>query len=226
MICGEPLEYTETLQAMHCMYCGAEFRADVHCSNGHFVCDRCHSAGAFELTEQYCNTSTGTDPFEMAIMLMHSPQFKMHGPEHHYLVPAVLIAAYYNQKNDPYTKRKKLAAARKRSERVPGGFCGSHGNCGAGVGTGIFFSLVTDTTPLSGKTWQLSNMLTGTCLLKIAEKGGPRCCKRDTYTALTQAVEFIAKHLGIHFAGGDDIRCDFHDMNNECLALGCEYFPG
>jgi hypothetical protein len=32
----------------------------------------------------------------MALNLMKNPQIKMHGPEHHFLVPAVLLAAYYN----------------------------------------------------------------------------------------------------------------------------------
>jgi len=108
----------------------------------------------------------------------------MHGPEHHFLVPAVLIAAYYNLNVEYQTKIQNLKIARQRSEKIPGGFCGSHGTCGACIGAGIFFSIITQTTPLSGKTWQQSNLLTGTCLVEIAMKGGPRCCKRDTLLLL------------------------------------------
>jgi hypothetical protein len=155
---------------------------------------------------------------------MRHPSLKMHGPEHHFLVPAVLTAAYFNLKIEPELKAKKLAIVAQRASKVPGGFCGSHGNCGAGVGTGIFLSAITDTTPLSGDTWKLSNLVTGTCLVKIAEKGGPRCCKRDTFTAITHAVDFLKKKMDFEMPSTREIVCEFHPMNKECLGKRCEYF--
>lgn len=226
IICGKPLDYSIGQEQLECYICGGSFTAEVCCTDGHFLCDHCHSAGANEIIQKYCSETSLTDPIEMAEKLMHFPQLKMHGPEHHYLVPAVLLASYYNLRGDERGKIKKLNLARQRSEMVPGGFCGSHGNCGAGVGTGIFFSLTTDTTPLSGNTWQLSNLLTGNCLIKIALQGGPRCCKRDTFTAIKEAVQFIGEHLDIHVPVKEEIICSFHHMNRECLKTECLYYPG
>jgi hypothetical protein len=71
----------------------------------------------------------------------------------------------------------------------------------------------------------LSNLLTGTCLVKIAEKGGPRCCKRDTYTAITHAAGFVKDKMDIEIPASTEIECKFHPMNKECLGKRCEYFP-
>jgi hypothetical protein len=45
--------------------------------------------------------------------------------------------------------------------------------CGAGMGTGIFISIVTGATSLSIEEWRLSNLATAKSLLSISEHGGP-----------------------------------------------------
>lgn len=224
MICGDELIYTTEPEALICSFCGKQESETVKCASGHFICNECHSSSAMEVIYNFCKETKLTNPIEMANILMRHPSLKMHGPEHHYLVPAVLIAAYYNLKDEPELKLKKLRVVSQRASKIPGGFCGSHGNCGAGVGTGIFFSAITDTTPLSEDTWKLSNLITGTCLVKIAEKGGPRCCKRDTYTSITHAVDFMKENLDFKIPSTREITCTFHTMNKECLEKRCEYF--
>jgi len=60
----------------------------------------------------------------MAVTLMQHNSIKMHGPEHHYLVPAVLLTAFYNIKGEPAKKKNQLALAEKTSKvMVLGGFC-------------------------------------------------------------------------------------------------------
>jgi hypothetical protein len=95
------------------------------------------------------------DPFELAKIIMNNVKVPMHGPEHHFIIPAVLLAAYYNVKGDLSEKRRKIKEARRRSSNVLGGFCGFYGDCGAAVGTGIFMSLITESTPLSVAEWRL-----------------------------------------------------------------------
>jgi hypothetical protein len=226
LICGLELVYTQSPEKLKCSFCGNEFMETVKCSDGHYICNTCHSSGPNDVIAQFCRNTNLTDPIQMAEMIMSHPGFNMHGPEHHFLVPAVLIAAYYNLRSEPQLKKEKLLLARQRSEKIPGGFCGSHGNCGAGVGTGIFFSIITGTTPLSGKTWKLSNLLTGTCLVEIAKKGGPRCCKRDTFTAIQHTLNFIKENLDVTIPARQDIKCKFHAANRQCLRAQCEYYPG
>ena len=52
---------------------------------------------------------------------------------------------------------KKTGTAGGYRAMVPGGWCGSHGACGAGVGVGIAISALTEATPLTGKTRALAN---------------------------------------------------------------------
>ena len=98
LICGKDLEYLDKAEKMSCMYCESDFDAEVKCADGHYVCDDCHSMGGNEIIEKYTIESDSTDPMAMALHLMRHPKVKMHGPEHHFMIPAVLISAYYNHK--------------------------------------------------------------------------------------------------------------------------------
>jgi hypothetical protein len=225
LLCGEPLVYHSQAIVQTCAYCGGSFESAASCSQGHFVCDACHGADASDLIEQYCLQAQSNNPLEMAITLMSHPSVAMHGPEHHFLVPAVLLAAYHQLEPDA-DLAVQLKQARKRAEGVKGGSCGFCGNCGAAVGTGIFISLVTGSTPLAKKGWQLSNRMTAESLLAIAEHGGPRCCKRDTYLALQTAQAFLCHQLDAELEMTAPIRCDFSHLNKECLLMECPFYPG
>jgi hypothetical protein len=222
LVCGKDLVYSAGYSPRKCYYCNEVVQSNVACIEDHFVCDSCHAKSGIELIETYCKHSDSVNPFEMATAIMHSDKIKMHGPEHHFLVPAVLISAYCNLLKDP-SKSTKIEIARKRAEKVPGGFCGTHGNCGAGVGTGIFISIITNSTPLAKDEWKLSNLMTGKCLVSIAEHGGPRCCKRDTYLALEEALKFLEEkfHVTLESTG---IHCGFSEYNKECLKTDCIYY--
>lgn len=223
LICGAELVYQAQEKAQNCFYCGKTCEDNVACAQGHYVCDACHSLSANDLIEQFCASTDSTNPLEMAVTLMRNPFIKMHGPEHHFLVPAVLLAAYYNQE-EPWKKMLKLRQARKRAELVKGGSCGALGACGAAVGAGIFISLMTEATPVSVVEWKVSNLMTARSLALIAEHGGPRCCKRNTYLAIQSTSDFMRERFGLRFESPDHFICGFSALNNECLQLGCPFF--
>lgn len=225
IICGSDLNYREETSNFTCSVCSGTFRSNVQCAQGHFVCDNCHRADALEYIEQYCRNSSGKNPLQMAVEIMKNPKIKMHGPEHHFLVPAVLLTTYYNTTGSRELLDKKLPIAKERAQKVPGGFCGNCGNCGAGVGTGIFMSIITETTPLSGETWKLANLMTAKSLEAIALHGGPRCCKRDVSQAIETAVDFVQKNLNVSMAI-NPILCEFSEKNKECKKQDCKYYPG
>ena len=224
MVCGKDLVYG-AIEKLGCFYCHKVYDTNAKCEDGHFVCDSCHSMAANELIETYCIASELEDPLELALNLMRSPQVKVHGPEHHFLVPAVLLAAYYNAKKDYQKKETKIKEARLRTSQILGGFCGFYGDCGAAVGTGIFVSLITNSTPLSTREWKLSNLMTAKSLFTIANHGGPRCCKRNTYLAINEAVHFLTENFGVSIKVNNNIRCEFTDMNKECLHKKCPFYP-
>jgi hypothetical protein len=105
---------------------------------------------------------------------------------------------------------------------VLGGFCGFQGACGAGIGNGIFFSMVTGGSPLTGKQRGLANRATAEALKVIGTMDAPRCCKRDTFLALLSAARFARKHLDIDFTAKSP-RCEFADMNRECIDESCPF---
>lgn len=225
LVCGEELVYEKQTDQLECFYCKQVYDSNAKCKNGHYVCDRCHSLPAMELIESYCIASKSESPLELALTLMRNPNIKMHGPEHHFLVPAVLLASYYNIKQDYGEKATKIRMAKKRAEQILGGFCGFYGTCGAAVGTGIFLSLITDATPLSAAEWKLVNLVTAKSLLTVAEHGGPRCCKRNTFLALLEAANFVKEHFGVSFEISKELKCEFYPLNNECLQQNCLFHP-
>jgi hypothetical protein len=217
-IWGKDLIYKDDVEDLICVYCHKITQENVTCAEVHYVCDHCHAASANAIIETYFIHSNENDPLELAIDLMNHPSLKMHGPEHHFLVPAVLLAAFYNRKGTPEEKGKKIIEAGRRAEKVLGEFCGTHGNCGSAVGTGIFLSLITNTTPLSKDTWKDSNMITAKTLSLIAEHGGPRCCKRNTFLA----IKWVSDYLG--FDIDENIKCEFSRHNKECKGKDCPFY--
>ena len=224
LICGEPLVYYETAREMTCFYCGRVFPSNAACEAGHFVCDACHSRKAVEDILAYCGACKSRDPIAVAKALMAGPFVHMHGPEHHVLVGAALLTAWHNsggQGDFPAA----LAELARRGEQVPGGACGFWGCCGAAVSAGIFFSVAAGATPLAGESWGLANRATAAALQAIGDIGGPRCCKRDSFTAILQAADLCRRELGVDMEIPERVVCGFFPQNRECLGRRCPYHP-
>lgn len=157
--------------------------------------------------------------------IMDDASFPMHNFAHHYLVPAVLLAELC--RNDGASEEeftKKLEEVRKRAHNVLPAFCGLYGACGAAVGCGIFMSVYTGTTPLSKESWSLCNYATAGALAEMAKLGGPRCCKRSTFSALLFMKKYTAQHLGASIGVPDEIVCRYSRFNTECLKEGCPFY--
>lgn len=225
LVCGAELKYENEYRPMTCYLCGKKTEANVACEKGHFICDDCHSLPASDFIARFCMTSNIKDPLQQAVVLMKDSRLAMHGPEHHFLVPAVLLSSYYNVIGEVDKKEEKIKIAQKRASLVPGGFCGYHGDCGAAVGVGIFISIVTNSTPVSGKQWRMSNLGTARSLLLIAEKGGPRCCKRNAFLVIQEAVKFVSEYFKVTLPIKDyNLKCEFNHLNRECTRKKCPYY--
>ncbi len=162
---------------------------------------------------------------------MENPYIYMHGPEHHVMVGAALLTAYkncggYDKHGGQEAFEEALKEMRARGSEYPGGACGLWGCCGAAVSTGIFMSIITKATPLTGNSWRLSNQMTSRALGAVAELGGPRCCKRDSFTAAKEAVVFVKEKLGVEMELPEKITCSFSGENQQCLRKHCPYYRG
>lgn len=222
-VCGSSLIYGTQEVLMQCVFCGEKYHTLIYCPQGHYVCDSCHRAEALDILRQVLGSSTSTDPMEIMELVMSHPSVPMHGPEHHAMVPAVIVAAARNI--GCRIPNGAIEKAITRGAKVPGGWCGSHGTCGAAVGVGIAVSVLTEATPLTGKPRSLANEATWFALSKMLD-GYPRCCKRASRKALEAAVDFLKGKLGIALQMNEPIRCNYSWRNQECTKEGCSYFSG
>lgn len=173
----------------------------ISCKNAPKETDPVPKTAAEETTPlvSLCLEDTSRNPIEILERLMSQPECHMHGPEHHVLVGAALLTAYNNCLPDSakLDMTKALTEVVERGQQVPGGACGYMGACGASISTGIFMSVITRNTPFSTDTWRLCNLCTSHALEQVAENGGPRCCKRDSYLSVLTAIDFVKENLGV-----------------------------
>ncbi len=220
LICGDRLEYLLRDEWMECAICHKKEKSKARCVNGHYVCDACHAGGADAILG-YCLASRSKDPAAILEGMMSLPFCHMHGPEHHVLVGASLLTAYAHA-GGGIDLRDALKEMLSRGGQIPGGACGFWGACGAGISTGIFVSIATGATPLSAGSWGLSNRMTARALAAIGAVGGPRCCKRDSYLAVREAVAFAGEHLGVRMELGE-IACSRSGQNGQCIGRRCPF---
>ncbi|MBN2232553.1 MAG: methyltransferase domain-containing protein, partial [Deltaproteobacteria bacterium] len=137
MVCGAPLVYFERERELTCVYCGAAGVANAQCENGHFVCDRCHAEDALAIIEHLCVSSREKDMIALLDHIRRHPRVPMHGPEYHAMVPGIVLAGYRNAGGE--LSDEQIVTGIRRGSRVPGGFCGFYGVCGAAIGVGAAF---------------------------------------------------------------------------------------
>ncbi len=220
LICKAPLKYLETEKVMECELCHKKQSSKTMCVNGHFVCDECHT-GTMEKIFSICLNSNSLNPLEILEEMMRMPSCHMHGPEHHTMVGSALLTAYKNVGGNIDLK-SALYEMQKRGKQVPGGACGFWGACGAGISTGMFISIALKATPLAKEAWGLSNQMTAKALEAIGKNGGPRCCKRDSYLAVLEAVKFTNEKLGVKMESGP-VTCSRSHLNNQCTKNECPF---
>ena len=220
LICKAPLEYLKEDIEMECELCHKKERSKTRCVNGHYVCNECHIQGIDSLIG-ICMRETSKNPVIILNQMMAQPFCHMHGPEHHIMVGMALLTAYKNSGGDLDLK-KALTEMNSRGKSVPGGACGFWGACGAGISTGMFVSIITGATPLGKDNFGLAHKMTARALGAIGEIGGPRCCKRDSYLSILQAVDFVRENMGIHMEQ-PKICCSYSSQNNQCIGSRCPF---
>lgn len=230
LVCGEPLVYWEEARVVTCAVCGRQETGHSICSAGHYVCDACHRCEGVDYIMGLCSESESTDPIAIINEAMGDKSIYPNGPEHHTLVGASLITAYANAggngpKGEPIDKSAALQELKRRSLQVPGGTCGFWGTCGAAVSAGQAMSVLNGSTPMTEEPWAQCQRLTSMVLGRLADLGGPRCCKRTGYVSILTAVPFMNMTLGANMQLPDEVTCAFFGRNAECKRKRCPFFP-
>lgn len=220
MVCGGELYCTPDIALRaKCYYCGKDSVTHCFCPEGHYVCDACHRKNILDLVLQVCMDCASANPLKLALTVFDLRKLHMHGPEYHSIVPAVLVAAYGNAVNKK--DEEAIREAISRGESVNGGFCGTHGACGAAIGVGIAYSMIHQVTPYSAEERGIANRMTALALETVGRFGGPRCCKRDSIASIEVAIE----HFGCYEHFGDVCyRCVQSSNNPMCINARCPYF--
>lgn len=223
MVCGAELVYLTVPVKTACHACGKLKPANARCIQGHFVCDSCHSEGPVEIVARVCLASRERNAVALMQSIRAHPRFGIHGPEHHSLVPAVILAALRNQGRSIPDEWIRTAA--QRGTLVPGGACAFMGACGAAIGVGIAISVLLEATPYEGRRRQLVQQATQRALARIASLEAPRCCQRDAWLALQEASRFLEEILEQSLEVDYPIACDQTSSNKECIHARCPLWP-
>ncbi|MEN8258494.1 MAG: DUF5714 domain-containing protein [Thermodesulfobacteriota bacterium] len=219
MVCGNTLSYNSKAVKAGCHYCGQEFRANIRCPDGHFVCDQCHQKEGLAIIRQICLNSKDADMISLLEEIRAQHAIPMHGPEHHAMLPGIILATARN--SGLAIGSGDILTGIERGSKVPGGACGFLGSCGAATGVGIAFAVLFDATPLTPKARQMAQSATARVLAEIAEIKAGRCCQRETYVALREVAALSEEFLGTKLAADASLACSQHRDNRECLRKQC-----
>lgn len=220
LVCGKPIVIQDKESEHHCSICGKSFISSTICSEGHYVCDVCHT-NSQEFVELLLN-SKETNPMILFSQIENLDSVHMHGPEHHSIIPCILLTAYKNCGGD-IDLLSAIETALERGKQVPGGICGFWGTCGAAVGAGIYASIVTNSSPLNSESWHKPQKLVSRTLDRIGQKNTLRCCKRTCRHAILESIEWTKEYLGIEFEKSE-FFCTLSYNNEECLHENCPFY--
>ncbi len=219
MVCGEELVYSTGARERSCHFCGKVEVSNCDCRQGHFICDGCHQQKAIEVIRHICLQSREKDMLQLLHTIRSHPSLPMHGPEHHAMIPGVILAALRNCGGQ--VRDKDILAGIDRGSKVPGGACGFWGSCGAAIGAGIAASLFLDSTPLTPHPRQKAQAFTADILGKIAEIKGGRCCQRETWLTLNRTAALSEKYFGLFLKAETELHCSQYQTNKECIRRQC-----
>jgi hypothetical protein len=223
MVCGADLIYSETLQRKACHYCQQVKLSDARCAKGHFVCDACHSQDAVEIIKQVCLNTRERDAVRLMQTIRSHPHFGQHGPEHHSLVPAVILTALRNSGDD--ISGDQILTVIQRGQTIVGGACAFLGVCGAAMGVGIAFSILLRADPYKADERQTVQQVTQKVLGRISSYAAPRCCQRDVWLALQEASRLLKEVMGKKLMVDKKIVCRQFTKNKECIREQCPLWP-
>ena len=220
-LCNEEImrvdEYNGT-----CSICHMDQTIVCECGKGDAICKNCTEDLIRKRVKEICRSSDEKNPYDVLEELFMDRIIATRFLKYHILVPCALLTAYNNCIGKKMDLDSALDEGMRRGSLIPPKACGHAGNCGSSVGCGIFYSIITDTHPLTpGEQWGDVAFLTGTCLVELGKIGGPRCCNRGTLVSMKETVRMVRERLGVDMEW-KDVKCHHKSWNNNCKG---EKFP-
>lgn len=170
-----------------------------------------------------CMQEKSNNPIDLFNRIANWEFIRIHGPEHHILDGAVLLAAFYNA-GGKIDLKACLEELMRRGMQMPGATCGFWGVCGAVNSVGAALSIIDGTGPLTtDASWGNHILFTSNVLETLAKVGGPRCCKRNAMLSLKEAIAYINENYDVALEMSD-VRCTYSGQNNECIKTRCPFY--
>lgn len=170
-----------------------------------------------------CLQEKSRNPVEIFKNIAQMDFIRMHGPEHHILDGAALLTAFYNA-GGKIDLEISLNELMKRGLQMPGATCGMWGVCGAVSSMGAALSIIDGTGPLSTDfSWGKHMEFTSKALSRLAEVGGPRCCKRDAFLSFQKVIEFVNENYDVKLEEST-IECMYSPQNEQCIKGRCPFY--
>ncbi|WP_457575031.1 DUF5714 domain-containing protein [Desulfolithobacter sp.] len=225
MICGAPLRYLDKPVEVTCHYCGRQDKGYIACPDGHFVCEQCHNRDAMEVIEEIINTTSSTDPQQIAMEAMNIPNLPMLGCQHAFIAGGALMAALINQGNLALTKEDIKEVFHRTGKQAHGGYCGLTGICGIAPAIGACAAVYNGSRCGYGAEQRATMELVTRVTRAITDLTGPSCCKAYVRSALEVAVAFFNSKYNSDLPVTSGPKCFHADLHpHGCRENRCPYF--
>lgn len=210
---------------MACSVCGKEEIGNVHCIDGHYVCEDCHGKGAFEIILNLAISAKSTNPLTIAEEIMASAPLPMLGCEHAWIAAGALLAAFKNQGAIRVTDVQITEALNRTRRQAIGAYCGLTGVCGVAVAIGASFSVLLGAACPKDKETSTTMHVVSKIVEAIANQTGPCCCKNFVRTALSLSCLLTREHFKIDLPCDVQVICqDSHRHPHGCREIKCDYY--
>lgn len=223
LVCGSPLIYPDAPEMRTCEKCGQTASANAYCEAGHFVCDACHVTGPREHILHECLATSETDMTALLEELRAHASIPLHGPEHHGLVPGVILATYRNLGGN--ITDRDIKDGIERGSLIPGGSCAFMGACGAATGVGTALGIILRSNPLKPGERRTVQEVVASLTAKLSERTAARCCRRECCLVLQALAEVSGDILPIPLKAEADVTCRQFGQNAECIGAECPLHP-
>ncbi len=177
----------------------------------------------YNFIKEEVQKSLSKNPIEIVKGIMHKPYINIHGPEHHFLDGAAFLVAFKNSGGE-ISLKESLDTLKERTIKMPGAMCGFWGVCGAVASIGACLAIINQTGPLTDNAFYQDNMeYTASVISRMSQIGGPRCCKRNAFLALSMAAKFVKDKYGVEM-DIKEVHCEFRNFNSQCIKTRCPFY--
>lgn len=171
-----------------------------------------------------CLVATADDPIIIFQDIANKDYIRIHGPEHHILDGACMLTAF-NNAGGKIELAEMLEKLMCEGLRMPAGACGLWGVCGASSSVGVALWLIDRTREAEATVlWGTRMGATSKAINRMGEIGGPRCCKRDAFISMAEAVKYINENFDVKLPE-TNVKCGFFGRNEQCIKSRCPYHP-